>query len=105
MNKLFEIQQKHPFIKYITVETSQVYPLDNGNASIVFNCKNLTIKNGVDCDYQLVINGVDILNPGDSITYEGDEGEYKTGTINWNWGTQVGVGTKQWFIVNRTEYA
>ena len=102
-NRLQEIQRNNRAVRFLTYISMQTYPTSDGIVAIEFNCKDLTIRN--DGDYELLIGGSVLLQPGESVAFGADEGEYQTGNIQWSWGNLIGPGTKQYFTVIRKNYA
>lgn len=98
------IKSKNPKVEFLTSTTHQLYSLQLGLRTIDFNCKDLTVYNSG--DYEVILEGEIRLQPGQSISYGADAGEYQTGQISFRFGSLIGPDAdKQYFTVIRKEYA
>ena len=97
-----EILQNNPGVTFVTAISHQVYPVNDNNDVIEFECKELTVINTG--DYVLIVAGSVILQPGEAYSIGGDTGEYITGRMIYRFGALVGPGNNQMFTVARKHY-
>lgn len=97
-----EILSNNPGVTFLTSVTHQVYPVNDNNDVIEFECKELTVINTG--DYELIVAGSVKLQPGESYTIGGDAGEYITGRMIYRFGSLIGPGTNKMFTVARKHY-
>lgn len=102
MTRLERIQLEHPKVTFLTSVTHQSYGADD-TREIEFNCKDMTVTNNG--DYEVLIAGTLILQPGDSEEFKGNIGEYKTGSVSYRFGNLIGPGTTKQVLAIRTHYA
>ena len=104
MTRFEQIQSENKKVKFLTTLTHEIYAGQQGQRVISFNCKDLTVFNSG--DFEVILEGEIILQPGQSLSYGADEGEYIVANLTYRFGNQIGPDAgRQFFTVIRKQYA